>query len=115
MTSPRNRDLAYSDVVAAFKHFIKVYSADGRPIILASHSQGTMHSKRLLHYIAAKVVTRTHTGQCLKSGKPFLPRIFPRTLILGGTKQPISDFSMRWLSTDVRASDDVIAPRSKAC
>lgn len=39
--------LAYSDVERAFDYYIK-YLNQGRPFILASHSQGSMHSSRLL-------------------------------------------------------------------
>jgi hypothetical protein len=39
-------DLAYSDVVAAFDEFLK--QTPGRPIILAGHSQGSLHLSRLL-------------------------------------------------------------------
>ena len=38
---------AYTDVVRAFDHFLEHYSR-GRPFVLASHSQGTHHLKRLL-------------------------------------------------------------------
>lgn len=40
-------DLAYEDVKAAFEYYLKHYN-NGRPIIIASHSQGTCHSRRLL-------------------------------------------------------------------
>ena len=40
-------DTAYADVLAAFDYFIAHYN-HGRPIILAAHSQGTLHAKRLL-------------------------------------------------------------------
>jgi hypothetical protein len=40
-------DLAYADVAAAFREFI-AHRNDGRPFIIASHSQGTMHAIRLL-------------------------------------------------------------------
>ena len=40
-------DLAYEDVKAAFEFYLKFYN-DGRPIIIASHSQGTTHALRLL-------------------------------------------------------------------
>lgn len=40
-------DLAYSDVKAAFLYYVK-YLNDGRPFILASHSQGTTHAIRLI-------------------------------------------------------------------
>lgn len=40
-------DLAYKDVKAAFEYFLKNENK-GRPIIIASHSQGTTHAIRLL-------------------------------------------------------------------
>ncbi|MBZ0198683.1 MAG: DUF3089 domain-containing protein [Ignavibacteriaceae bacterium] len=40
-------ELAYSDVERAFDYYIKNYN-NGRPFILASHSQGSMHAGRLL-------------------------------------------------------------------
>ncbi|AYA38522.1 DUF3089 domain-containing protein [Hymenobacter oligotrophus] len=39
--------LAYADVKAAFDYYLKHYN-QGRPIILAGHSQGTYHAQRLL-------------------------------------------------------------------
>ncbi|PJJ54761.1 DUF3089 domain-containing protein [Hymenobacter chitinivorans] len=41
-------DLAYSDVKAAFQYYLAHYN-QGRPIIIAGHSQGTFHATRLLH------------------------------------------------------------------
>ena len=40
-------ELAYSDVKKSFEYFLKNYKGD-RPVIIASHSQGTIHAKRLL-------------------------------------------------------------------
>ena len=40
-------ELAYSDVARAFDYFIEHYN-QGRPFILASHSQGTCHALRLV-------------------------------------------------------------------
>ncbi|MFK8162000.1 MAG: DUF3089 domain-containing protein [Lewinella sp.] len=40
-------DTAYADVLAAFDHYLTTWNK-GRPIIIASHSQGTTHAKRLL-------------------------------------------------------------------
>ncbi len=40
-------DTAYSDVKTAFEYFLK-HLNKGRPFIIASHSQGTTHTKRLL-------------------------------------------------------------------
>ncbi len=40
-------DLAYADLKAAFEYYLANYN-NGRPIIIASHSQGTTHSRRLV-------------------------------------------------------------------
>ena len=40
-------DQAYVDVKNAFLHYLKFYN-NGRPFIIASHSQGTVHSARLI-------------------------------------------------------------------
>ena len=40
-------DIAYEDIRNAFKYYLKNYNND-RPIIIASHSQGTKHAGRLL-------------------------------------------------------------------
>ena len=40
-------DLAYEDVKAAFEHFLNAFN-QGRPFVLAGHSQGALHSDRLL-------------------------------------------------------------------
>ncbi len=47
MQGVRALDLAYSDVEAAFEYFLRYYSK-GRPFIIASHSQGTMHAAKLI-------------------------------------------------------------------
>jgi hypothetical protein len=41
-------DLAYEDVHAAFQYYLEHYN-HGRPFIIATHSQGTYHGKRLIH------------------------------------------------------------------
>ena len=40
-------DVAYSDIKAAFEYYLQNYQ-QGRPIVIAAHSQGTAHAKRLL-------------------------------------------------------------------
>lgn len=40
-------DLAYQDVKRAFNYYIEQYN-NGRPFIIAGHSQGTYHTRRLL-------------------------------------------------------------------
>jgi hypothetical protein len=41
-------DFAYADVKAAFQYYLDHHN-QGRPIIIAGHSQGTHHATRLLH------------------------------------------------------------------
>lgn len=40
-------ELAYGDVEAAFDHFLAHFD-DGGPLVLAAHSQGSLHARRLL-------------------------------------------------------------------
>jgi pimeloyl-ACP methyl ester carboxylesterase len=40
-------DLAYQDIRAAFEYYMKHYN-QGRPVVIAGHSQGSMHAARLL-------------------------------------------------------------------
>jgi len=40
-------ELAYADVKAAFEYYLKHYN-NGRPIIIAGHSQGSWHTRKLL-------------------------------------------------------------------
>lgn len=40
-------ELAYQDIKSAFEYYLKYYH-NGRPIIIAAHSQGTKHAGRLL-------------------------------------------------------------------
>ena len=40
-------EVAYEDVKNAFQYYLKHYNK-GKPIIIASHSQGSMHAKRLI-------------------------------------------------------------------
>lgn len=42
-------DLAYADVAAAFDYYVQHYN-QGRPFLLAGHSQGTLHLARLLKH-----------------------------------------------------------------
>lgn len=47
LSAKRAFDLAYGDIRQAFQHYLKTHNR-GRPIIIASHSQGTTHAIRLL-------------------------------------------------------------------
>ena len=46
-TSQKAFDIAYQDIKAAFEYYLKNYN-NGKPIIIAGHSQGSMHAQRLL-------------------------------------------------------------------
>lgn len=47
LTAKKVFELAYSDVKNAFEYYLENFN-NGRPIIIASHSQGTTHSRRLI-------------------------------------------------------------------
>jgi hypothetical protein len=47
-SSQQALEIAYEDVKSAFEYYLQHYN-QGRPIILAAHSQGALHAKRLLH------------------------------------------------------------------
>lgn len=46
-------DTAYADVLSAFMYFLEHYNR-GRPFVIASHSQGTNHSERLIREFVLK-------------------------------------------------------------
>lgn len=52
---PEDKDsalsLAYRDVAAAFRHYVQYWN-NGRPFIIAAHSQGSLHAQKLLNEIA---------------------------------------------------------------
>lgn len=52
-------DLAYADVKAAFQHYLDHFSG-GRPVVVAGHSQGTVHAVRLLQEFSTE--RRCKTG-----------------------------------------------------
>jgi len=103
-------ELAYEDVKAAFEYYIDHYNR-GRPIIIASHSQGTSHAKKLLkdyfdgkalqqQLVAAYLIgipvsknlfetiplcqTAEETG-CFVSWRTFKKDYVPKNYILGDT------------------------------
>lgn len=72
--------LAYADVKNAFEHYLKYYN-NGRPIIIASHSQGTTHAGPLIKEffdgsrIQQQLVAAYLIG--LPVPKNYFERIFP--------------------------------------
>ena len=63
-------DTAYADIKASFQYYLDHYN-NGRPFILASHSQGTTHALRLLNeffvgnYLKNRLVAAYLTGMYL--------------------------------------------------
>ena len=43
----KSLDLAYSDIKSEFEYYLKNYN-NSQPVIIASHSQGTLHAAKLL-------------------------------------------------------------------
>jgi hypothetical protein len=55
-------DLAYKDIKSAFEYYLQHYN-HGRPIIIASHSQGTIHAGRILkEYFEGKLLQKQLVG-----------------------------------------------------
>ena len=54
-------DLAYNDILNAFKYFISNIKTDN--YIIASHSQGTNHAKRLINEYISKVFVCNNSKQ----------------------------------------------------
>jgi len=62
-------ELAYADVEAAFDYFIQHYN-QGRPYVLAGHSQGTLHLARLLRQRIIGKALQTHLVAAYLPGMP---------------------------------------------
>jgi hypothetical protein len=67
-------ELAYSDVKAAFEHYLKYWN-NGRPFILAGHSQGGLHTMHLLKEIVEQSPLRKQLVVAYAVGYP-LPNDF---------------------------------------
>lgn len=68
-------NIAYNDVKAAFEYYIK-YLNNGRPFILASHSQGTTHTKRLIKELIDETNLRNQMVAAYLIGMPILKKEF---------------------------------------
>lgn len=69
-------DLAYSDVKAAFQYYLDHYN-QGRPIVIASHSQGTTHTQRLLKEFFSGTNLRNRLVAAYLIGMPVPANSFP--------------------------------------
>lgn len=71
--------LAYRDVVRAFRYYIRHWN-QGRPFVLAGHSQGTLHGTRLLEEHIVKTPLRKQLVAAYLVGFPVQMDRFQRTL-----------------------------------
>ncbi len=64
----KTMDFAYADVVQAFEYFL-AHESNGRPFIIASHSQGTTHAFRLIqdHIDGKAIAARMVAGYLIGS------------------------------------------------
>lgn len=72
-------ELAYSDVVRAFQHYLKHWN-QGRPFFIASHSQGTIHALRLIEEYIVKSPLQKQLIAAYLVGNPVHLDRFERTL-----------------------------------
>ncbi|HEV7230749.1 MAG TPA: DUF3089 domain-containing protein [Bacteroidia bacterium] len=92
-------DTAYRDVKNAFIYYLKNYN-HGRPIIIASHSQGTDHAVRLLHdFFDHDSILYKQLVACYIIGRPVTPGTF-KTIVpcdsAGQTGCFVSWNTLRW-------------------
>jgi len=73
-------DLAYEDVKAAFEYYLENYN-HGRPIIIASHSQGTTHAMRLLKEFFENKPLQKKLVAAYLIGMPISPTYFTKIKI----------------------------------
>ena len=69
-------DLAYADVKAAFQYYLDHFN-QGRPIVIASHSQGTNHAQRLLMDFFEGSNLRNRLVAAYLIGMPIAKNAFP--------------------------------------
>ncbi len=121
-------EVAYTDVKAAFEYYLAHYN-HGRPIVIASHSQGTIHAARLLKeffmdkplqeklvvaYLVGMPVpkdsfptivpcTQAHQINCFTCWntfeKKYIPTYYEKGLINAVCTNPIS-----WTTTEIHVS-----------
>lgn len=68
-------EIAYQDVKAAFMHYLK-NANEGRPLIIASHSQGTNHTERLIKEMVDKEPLREQFVVAYLVGMPIQKDVF---------------------------------------
>ena len=61
--------LAYEDVTEAFDHYIRNFN-NGRPVLIAGHSQGAMHANRLIEEVASDELLANRLVAAYTIGRP---------------------------------------------
>lgn len=74
-TARQALDLAYADVRAAFRHYLEQFN-QSRPIVIAGHSQGTVHAVRLLQEFFDGKPLQAQLVAAYLVGKPVPPGTF---------------------------------------
>jgi len=87
----RSLDLAYGDVELAFFHYLKYYN-QGRPFIIAGHSQGSLHGMRLLQeeILGTPLARRLVAAYLIGYAVPQDVLYFPGSFFLGNSNILIS-------------------------
>ena len=68
-------DLAYEDVKNAFEYYLKNFNQD-RPIVIAAHSQGTLHATRLLQDFFDNKPLKKQLAEAYLVGMPVADSLF---------------------------------------
>jgi hypothetical protein len=73
-------ELAYQDVRAAFRHFVEHHN-QGRPFLIAGHSQGALHAYRLLREEIDNNPLRERLVAAYAIGYPYPAALFERDFV----------------------------------
>lgn len=110
---PKALDLAYEDVKAAFEYYL-VHFNNGRPIIIASHSQGTHHALRLMkNYFDQDTALYEQLVAAYLIGGPVEKKAFRHIMPCDSATQIhcyIAWNTMVWGHDQRRKNDEVVNP-----
>ncbi|MEM6628888.1 MAG: DUF3089 domain-containing protein [Bacteroidota bacterium] len=79
-------DLAYEDVKQAFQHYLENYN-EGRPIVIASHSQGSRHGVKLMQEFFDGTALQDQLVAAYLLGWPIRPSEFKQLPVCEGPTQ----------------------------
>jgi hypothetical protein len=78
-------DLAYQDIKSAFEYYLKNFNQN-RPIVIAAHSQGTLHATRLLQEFFDEKPLKNQLVEAYLVGMPIADSLFKEIKL---SKSPI--------------------------